>query len=225
MLNSQREPEGARGSQRELKSEPEWSRESQREPERARESKAPVKRKIYLIPTGLSTAVSKRLLKFISFYLQVLSPLSRFKHWQGKGCGKTSGSTWLSLAYCLAHSGLLLLWNFAYTIQFLLGSQRCCHADTLYPGLIRAPFDLPLVARNLRNEMTPMILEFTICFKTWLLTFYIDLWKEKSLTNVKFCESHRATFQISVGVRGHITPFMKHCQRHERLEGRVLSPE
>ena len=63
-----------------------------------------------------------------------------------------SGSYWLSpclslaltatLWHTLVLSGSLLLSNFAYTALDqltgpLLSSQRCCHADTLYPGLQR----------------------------------------------------------------------------------------
>ena len=61
-----------------------------------------------------------------------------------------SGSLWLSVTptlaltailwHTLALSGSLLLSNFAYTVLDwlsgpLLGSQRCCHADALFPGL------------------------------------------------------------------------------------------
>ena len=53
-------------------------------------------------------------------------------------CDSYSGSHWLSLPL----SGSLLLSNFDYTVLDrlsgpLLGSQFRCHADSLYPGLIK----------------------------------------------------------------------------------------
>ena len=52
-----------------------------------------------------------------------------------------TATLWLTLAL----SGSLLLTNFAYTVLDwlsgpLLGSQRRCHADALYPGLVTPNF-------------------------------------------------------------------------------------
>ena len=166
-----REPGGSRLATV-YQGEPERAREGQREQGSSQKEK--------ISNPDRSDAAEVYLILFAStFATRPFQALTRKRLWQILWVtlalsGLLSGSLWLSC--------LLLLWHFAYTIQSLLGSQRRCHADTL----IRAPFELLLVARNLRNEMTLMILEFTNCFKTWLLTFYIDLWKEKSLTKVKF---------------------------------------